>query len=534
MKKFISALLNALLILSPAITAFASGFDCTLNYNPDTLKLELNGTSKSNITVMVYESSVTSADILGGALPVAIWQYDYDQTNGESFDYALALGETLSSGQYIAKARNADGTQTLNFSHIDPATVAAALKAINDAAKISSSKVLTAFSDGAADLFIDASVVDTYGVMLSDIIYGRKLSFDSVEKLASAIDEAKAIYAVITAEKATFSSALAENASALDINKVSYYDSLSDNAKSKLITLIKADNGYKTGAFNDCFAKLSAFVAVSTASRWQDIKKAVTSTHKEIINIDTSSLADTDEVFRKMMSYTYNSFEDIAKNFALASVPSKQDKPSYGGGSSGGGVPVIGDTTGYTEPVTGVTFSDLADGHWAKASIDALVANGVLSGYPDNTFRPANSITRAEFVKMIATAFGIEGSASLPFADTPADAWYAKALSAAYSCGIISGVGNNSFMPDSFITRQDATLIIYRIIKDTLTSEGSLSFVDSDQIASYAHEAVAALSGAGIVNGTGDGSFAPKANIDRQSAAVLIYNCIKLDRDMQK
>ena len=232
-----------------------------------------------------------------------------------------------------------------------------------------------------------------------------------------------------------------------------------------------------------------------------------------------------------MMNYTYTEFDDIAKNFKLASVSEKESKPSYGGGSSGGGVPVIGDTTGYTDDIQQaeqkVEFFDVSEAHWAKASIDALVAKGVLSGYPDSTFRPANSITRAEFVKMITAAFGIEGSASLPFADTPADAWYAKSLSAAYASGIISGVGDNSFMPDSFITRQDATLIIYRIIKDNLTSEGSLGFDDSDLIASYAREAVAAMSSVGIVNGTGDGKFAPNANIDRQSASVLIYNCIK-------
>ncbi|MBR5504950.1 MAG: S-layer homology domain-containing protein, partial [Clostridia bacterium] len=101
--------------------------------------------------------------------------------------------------------------------------------------------------------------------------------------------------------------------------------------------------------------------------------------------------------------------------------------------------------------------------------------------------------------------------------------------SAAYSNGIISGMSADSFMPDSFITRQDACLIIYRIIKDSLISGGELPFVDNPDIAVYARDAVAALCNGEIVSGVGDGRFAPTANIDRQSAAVLINNCLKIN-----
>ena len=527
--KFLSILFAATLILSSCITSFASGFDCTLEYNPNTLSVNLDGSSNTNITIYVYKSSITPSTFSDGNLPVALWQYDIHSR--QEFDYSLPLGEALPSGEYVVKARNRDGSVSITFKHIDPASANAALQAINMAATQSSAKVLKALSDGAPELLLNSSEISTYGVIISDIIYGRKLSFDSPNSLVKTIEEAKAIYAIINAAGADFSVAVEANASALGIDKAAYYDALSDVAKTKFVTFLKADDGYKTGPFNTSFKQLSALAAVASASRWQDIKNAVTISHKTVIGIDTSSLSAPDSVFRKMMNYTYNEFDDISANFALALATPAPSKPSYSGGSSGGGVPVMGDTTGYTDdikqPETKAAFADIDDNHWAKASIDTLVAKGVLSGYPDNTFRPANNITRAEFVKMIAGAFSVEGSASLPFTDIPADAWYVPSLSAAYSNGIISGMSADSFMPDSFITRQDACLIIYRIIKDSLISGGELPFVDNPDIAVYARDAVAALCNGEIVSGVGDGRFAPTANIDRQSAAVLINNSLK-------
>ena len=156
-----------------------------------------------------------------------------------------------------------------------------------------------------------------------------------------------------------------------------------------------------------------------------------------------------------------------------------------------------------------------------------LVAKGVLSGYPDNTFRPLNHITRAEFVKMIVTAFDIDGNAQISFSDVTPDAWYAPFVAKAYSKGIISGVSQTEFAPESNITRQDAALIIYRIVKNRIADGEAADFSDGHKIADYAKDAVYALARAGILNGMGDGSFSPDSSIDRQSAAVLISKCIE-------
>ena len=62
-------------------------------------------------------------------------------------------------------------------------------------------------------------------------------------------------------------------------------------------------------------------------------------------------------------------------------------------------------------PVLALSFSDLAESHWAYANVQALVAEGTVSGYEDGTFRPNGTVTRAEFVKMIG-----EGSTERAFA----------------------------------------------------------------------------------------------------------------------
>ena len=61
-------------------------------------------------------------------------------------------------------------------------------------------------------------------------------------------------------------------------------------------------------------------------------------------------------------------------------------------------------------PVKAVQFSDLAPNHWGYEKVMEFAERGVLSGYEDNTFRPDNTITRAEFVHVVNNYFGYSGN----------------------------------------------------------------------------------------------------------------------------
>ena len=120
------------------------------------------------------------------------------------------------------------------------------------------------------------------------------------------------------------------------------------------------------------------------------------------------------------------------------------------------------------------------------------------------------------------------------FADVNADDWYYSVVAAAAANGIAQGIGGGLFNPDANISRQDMAVIIDRAAKlkgITFGADGTaMAFADADQIALYALEAVENMRIAGIINGNGDGTFAPQANATRAESAKMIAAVLTIGR----
>lgn len=197
---------------------------------------------------------------------------------------------------------------------------------------------------------------------------------------------------------------------------------------------------------------------------------------------------------------------------------------SGGTGTSGnaGGTVVTGPTT---DPGTGTpetpaaAFPDIT-GHWAKASIEKLVAAGAVSGYEDGTFRPNAALTRGEFCAVLARYFGLEpnAGAAAGFTDS-ATHWAAGYIGAAYASGLVSGIGNGRFAPDESINREALVTILARAAKVT---GGTLSFTDSGEISDWAAGPVAAAVQAGLISGYPDGSFRPYNQVTRGEMCTVL------------
>lgn len=106
-------------------------------------------------------------------------------------------------------------------------------------------------------------------------------------------------------------------------------------------------------------------------------------------------------------------------------------------------------------------FKDITN-HWAKADIDLMASKGIVGGVSETAFSPDTQITRADFAVLLARALDLKASAgSKVFKDVPADAYYQEAISNAYAAGILSGVSENAFDPKTSITREEmATMIM--------------------------------------------------------------------------
>ncbi len=179
-------------------------------------------------------------------------------------------------------------------------------------------------------------------------------------------------------------------------------------------------------------------------------------------------------------------------------------------------------------------FSDLSSAAWAREAINGLAAAGVVNGKSDTEFAPNDTVTRAEFAKMLMGVFGLSSGAyrTSSFNDVSTSAWYFNSVETAYNLGIITGVGGGKFAPDALITRQDMAVMVVRAanISGVALSEveAQISFADEASIADYAKAPVSTLQKANIINGVSDTEFAPVDNATRAQAAQILYNVLSL------
>ncbi len=162
-------------------------------------------------------------------------------------------------------------------------------------------------------------------------------------------------------------------------------------------------------------------------------------------------------------------------------------------------------------------------GHWAEANIRQLVNSGVISGYPDATFKPDKSITRAEFVAALVKALKLEIKRGRVFSDTTGH-WAQDSISTAVASGMVSGYDEFYFGPDDVISREQMAVIISRALG--LSTQEGIFFADSKQIADWAATAVAAASGKNIISGFPGNTFQPRENASRAEAVTVIVKAL--------
>ena len=211
------------------------------------------------------------------------------------------------------------------------------------------------------------------------------------------------------------------------------------------------------------------------------------------------------------------------------------DGGSGGSGGSGGrgtgimiGQSTVKDTGIDIPENKTVYFSDVQAEHWAYDYVAELYKKGIISRA--ESFRPSDSITRAELLKMIICASEteiVEGENG-DFSDVSVLDWYAPYIAVAKNMGIVNGREDNTFAPNENISRQDAAVICYNaaLAKNYILDKNEgITFSDDSQIADYAKEAVEALSKSAVINGS-NGAFSPINQLTRAEAAAIISRLI--------
>ncbi len=171
------------------------------------------------------------------------------------------------------------------------------------------------------------------------------------------------------------------------------------------------------------------------------------------------------------------------------------------------------------------TLTDIT-GHWAIDNINSLMAMGAISGYPDGTFRPDHTITRAEFVSVLVQAFKLENMDGKNFNDT-AGHWSEDYITTATAHGLVNGYEDGAFGPEDLITREQMAVLIVKAA-ELSPSTGGLQFADSDRISGWAGEAVATAARYGILNGYPGNTFQPQGSATRAEAVTVIVNALTM------
>ena len=210
---------------------------------------------------------------------------------------------------------------------------------------------------------------------------------------------------------------------------------------------------------------------------------------------------------------------------------------------NGSTVPVTGQGNGkytFTMPSGGITvdvtfipedwpFVDVTEDKWYYDAVAYVYQQGIMVGMSETTFEPNTTVNRAQVVQML---YNLEGqpqvSGDSGFSDIWDGQWYAKAVAWASANDVVAGYEDGTFRPTRAVTREEFAQILYNYAKCKgygLSASADLGkFPDSGQVSSWAETALGWANGNRLINGHDDGRLDPKGSTIRAQAASILMN----------
>ena len=170
-------------------------------------------------------------------------------------------------------------------------------------------------------------------------------------------------------------------------------------------------------------------------------------------------------------------------------------------------------------------FSDTSS-HWATTTISKMQESKIINGYEDNTFRPDEGMTRAEFVTIINRMLDLQEESAKYIPDINRNDWYYSEIRKAIKVGIIEGDLSGNTHPNNKITREEAIVILNRAFKLKKTMSVPKGYVDLESISNWAKGEVYSAINDGYLNGYEDNTIKPLNHITRAEVLTLINRII--------
>ncbi len=110
-------------------------------------------------------------------------------------------------------------------------------------------------------------------------------------------------------------------------------------------------------------------------------------------------------------------------------------------------------------------FPDVLDGQWYTKFVVTAANDGIISGYPDGLFRPADQVNTAEFLKMLALTFGLQKGLPYAYTDVSTSDWFSDFAGIAQKYNLFPD-RTTTLSPEAELSRQDVAIAIYQFLSN--------------------------------------------------------------------
>ena len=224
-------------------------------------------------------------------------------------------------------------------------------------------------------------------------------------------------------------------------------------------------------------------------------------------------------------------------------TPPDAEIPSFGTGHSSSGSTSYPSGTAFvskdshtntktTKPV--MSFADVKQTNWYYDAVAYIFENGLMKGTTDTDFSPNIPLTRGMLVTVLHR---LEGSPLVSennkFTDVDKEIYYANAVNWAKQSGIVNGITENEFAPDTNITREQIVIILYRysLMKKYSTNISQNTHInqynDFSSVSEYATQAMQYAIESGLIKGDASGNLNPQGLATRAEIATILYRFIE-------
>ena len=168
-------------------------------------------------------------------------------------------------------------------------------------------------------------------------------------------------------------------------------------------------------------------------------------------------------------------------------------------------------------------FRDVEPGSWYYSAVDYAASRGLMAGTGADTFGPDVRLTRAMLAQILYAINGRPPQEDAGFSDVAAESWYAGAANWAQAQGVMQGVGQGRFAPDRLLTREQLALILYQYTGGAGQMGESLSAcTDAGAVSAWAEPAVEWAVANGLLSASGSGRLDPAGAVTRGECAAVL------------